>query len=49
MGIPTLVMIALHWSMEARRTKVAEETKAAEEPPAKPAIEANETPVSERP
>ncbi|WP_397451476.1 AmpG family muropeptide MFS transporter [Pseudomonas sp. NA-150] len=49
MGIPTLVMIALHWSMETRRTRAAEAAKAAEEPPAKPPIEASETPVSNRP
>ncbi|MDY7561796.1 AmpG family muropeptide MFS transporter [Pseudomonas sp. 10B1] len=34
MGIPTLIMIAIHWSQEVRRTRAAEATKAAQTTPA---------------
>ncbi|MDB6049832.1 MAG: ampG [Pseudomonas sp.] len=43
MGVPTLVMIAIHWSQEARRIKAAEALKG--DPP----TPVTETPVSEQP
>ncbi|MDB5981449.1 MAG: ampG [Pseudomonas sp.] len=45
MGVPTLVMIAIHWSQEARRTRRLEASKA-EEAAAAPVVEAS---VSEQP